>query len=181
MTLNPDALEQRIEKLPENTLLVAHISAPQGLKGAFKLFSHTDPRDKVLSYSPWYVTHLGKCYRETRHSGKKSGKSIVAHLPSINSRNDIEPWIGAKIYIEEQQLEKLDENEFYWRELIGSQVFTKAGLPLGNVERLMETGANDVLIVAGDKERLIPYIPDDVIISVDTTAKKIIVDWDADF
>ncbi len=181
MTLNSDVLEQQLEKLPEHTLFVAHISAPQGIKGAFKLFSHTDPRDKVLSYSPWYVTHLGKCYRETRHTGKKAGKNVVAHIPNINSRNDIEPWIGAKIYIEEQQLEKLEVNEFYWRELINAQVFTTTGLLLGKVERLMETGANDVLIVSGDRERLIPYIPDDVIISIDTTEKKIIVDWDADF
>ena len=81
----------------------------------------------------------------------------------------------------------LEEDEFYWRDLIGLRVCHKDGRDLGKLTSMMETGANDVLVVRGDgssidtRERLIPWLPDDVVLNVDTAAGVITVDWDTEF
>jgi 16S rRNA processing protein RimM len=80
------------------------------------------------------------------------------------------------------------EDDFYWRDLIGCQVKTDKGYDLGIVTEIMETGSNDVLVVKansndafGQKERLIPFIEQQVISNVDITSKLITVNWQPDF
>ena len=96
--------------------------------------------------------------------------------------------VGSEIIVAENVLPELPEGEFYWRDLIGMVVVTTKGYNLGTVSELMETGANDVLVVKanpndgfGQKERLIPYLADQVVISVSAETKQICVDWDPGF
>ena len=85
-------------------------------------------------------------------------------------------------------LPALEDDQFYWRELLGMKVVTEQGYDLGTVKELFETGANDVLLVKarindafGQKERMLPYLPEQVIKHVDKEAKTITVDWDPGF
>lgn len=71
-------------------------------------------------------------------------------------------------------------DEYYWSQLTGLSVVNQQGIELGEVANLFETGANDVMVVKGDKERLIPFT-EFAVHEVDLDNKKIIVDWDADF
>jgi 16S rRNA processing protein RimM len=71
--------------------------------------------------------------------------------------------------------------EFYWADLIGLRVITVGGVDLGRIAQLFETGANDVIVVQGDRERLIPYIWQQVVRDVDLAAGEMRVDWDPDF
>jgi len=70
------------------------------------------------------------------------------------------------------------KDEYYWADLIGLEVVTTKDVNLGLVDSLMETGANDVLVVKGDSERLVPWIADEVIVKVDLESRIITVDWD---
>ena len=85
------------------------------------------------------------------------------------------------VVIERAQLPPVETGEYYWADLEGLSVVTTQGVNLGVVDYLLETGANDVLVVKGDRERLIPFLRDQTIKSVDLTQSQIIVDWDPDF
>lgn len=89
--------------------------------------------------------------------------------------------MGWDIFITQDQLPKAAKGEYYWSELIGLQVETVDGVQLGAVDSLLETGANDVIIIKGERERVIPFLQGQTIIKVDLDAGKIIVDWDPDF
>jgi len=113
------------------------------------------------------------------------GKRLKVKLLGIKTRKQGESMIGMVIAVEESQLPVLSEGEFYWKQLIGLQVENLQGHKLGTVDDLVETGANDVLVVVSEQwgkyqERLLPWISD-VIIGVDLSRSLIKVDWAADF
>ena len=110
---------------------------------------------------------------------KIQGQDVVADLGFENRDQAIESK-GQILAVDRQQLPQLEENEYYWDDLIGLNVYDLQHNDLGKVIELIETGANDVLVVSGEKERLIPYIPQ-VIVKIDLTEKRIEVDWDKEF
>ena len=89
--------------------------------------------------------------------------------------------MGCEIGIRRDQLPATVSGEYYWHDLLGLKVVTVTGELLGTVDQLIETGANDVLVVGGDRERLIPFVLDKVIVNVDLDKAEIRVDWDKDF
>ena len=123
-------------------------------------------------------------------AGKRHAKTVVAKLEHCNDRDQAQAFIGSEIAIELDQLEELsDSNEFYWHDLIGLRVINLQGMELGVVKKMMETGANDVLVVVSETEgteketieRLIPWTMHMAIIAVDLEQGIIEVDWDTDF
>ena len=98
-----------------------------------------------------------------------------------NDRDQAEALAGAIIAIQREQLPELEDAEFYWADLIGLAVQTQEGVELGHVDHLFETGSNDVVVVKGDRERLIPFVMDQVIQSVDLESRLMVVDWDPEF
>jgi 16S rRNA processing protein RimM len=73
------------------------------------------------------------------------------------------------------------EGEYYWTDLIGLTVINREGVTLGQVDHLLETGANDVLVVKGERERLIPFLLELVVLEVDLAQRMLRVDWEEDF
>ena len=102
-------------------------------------------------------------------------------ITGVSDRNSAVALKGLLVGVHESTLPPSQAGEYYWRDLVGLKVVTLGGEQLGRVERLIETGANDVLVILGDKrECLVPFI-DQVIKSVDTAAEEILVDWDPEF
>ncbi|MGV6810151.1 MAG: ribosome maturation factor RimM [bacterium] len=165
------------------TIKLGHIAGVFGIKGWVKIYSHTTPRDSILTYSPWQLQKKGQSLQYySVKQGQFQGKSLIAQLENVDNRNQAEALIGAAIFIQRTQLPKLAAQDYYWADLEGLQVYNLQADHLGVVDYLIETGANDVLIVKhnnGD-EHLIPYI-DAVVQQVDLQAKRLLVDWDADF
>ena len=160
---------------------VGRISGVFGLRGWVKVFSDTDPRDHIVQFDPWYV-RIGGQWREMRIAdGHAQGKGVVALLDGIDDRDAASALVGADIAVRREQLPELAQGEYYWSDLIGLNVVTVDGVELGTVDRLMETGANDVLVVKGERERLIPYLPGQVITEVDLENGLLRVDWDPEF
>ena len=116
-------------------------------------------------------------------NGREQGKTIVAQLEGCDDRNLAETYHGIEVAIAQSQLPKLGKGEFYWRDLIGLSVVNQAGEQLGQIKKLMETGANDVLVVKQPQggELLIPYVPDYSVINVDLAAGEMLVDWESDY
>ena len=151
-----------------------------GIAGWVKIESFTEPRENILRYRPWTLVHGGVETEVAKPQGRTQGKGFVAKLPQADDRDQAAALLGAEIFIDRAQLPKAEEGEIYWADLEGLEVVLEDGTVLGNVSHLFPTGANDVIVVRGTRERLIPYVTD-VVKSVDLEAKRITVDWDPDF
>jgi 16S rRNA processing protein RimM len=113
--------------------------------------------------------------------GHQQGKGVVARLAECDNRDQAYALMGSEIAVRRDQLPATAPGEYYWSELQGLDVVNTDGESLGTVDHLLETGANDVLVVKGDRERLIPFVMDEVVIAVDREQGRIRVDWDKDF
>ena len=161
-------------------ICVGHVTGVQGLKGWVKVYSNTDPRENIVKYSPWMLK-AAEATLTLEVNGRLQGRLVLAKLAGIESREAAAELIGNKIYIWPEQLPALDKDEYYWSDLIGMQVETLASEVLGQVDDMMETGANDVMVVKGDKERLIPFVLEDIVCEVDLANRRIVVDWQVDY
>lgn len=164
-------------------LIVGKLNGAYGIKGWVKVYSYTDPKENILNYSPWYLKLDGQWQQVSIINGREQGKTVVAQLEGCNDRNMAESYHGVEIAIDESQLPQLEDGEYYWRDLIGLTVVNLAGEELGTVKKMMETGANDVLVVktASKEELLIPYVPEYSVMKVDLDSKQITVDWELDY
>jgi 16S rRNA processing protein RimM len=163
-------------------IVVGEISGVFGVKGWVKVYSFTSPRDNILSYSPWQLKKGNLLKQVAVVEGALQGKAVIASLSGITDRDLAASLHGYQILIDASLLPKAIEGEYYWRDLIGLSVANEQGIELGVVDYLLETGANDVLVVkAGDNERLIPFIQGQFVKQIDLVAGKMLVDWDAEF
>lgn len=159
---------------------IGHIVGPHGVKGQVRVFSNTSPRKNIVTYSPWLIEQHG-IKKTHKVSGHCQGKNVVASIEGVVDRDQAQAMAGAKVFINNSQLPPLAEGDFYWNQLIGLQVISTSGNNFGVIDHMLETGANDVMVLQGERERLIPYVMDEVIKSIDLLKKQVVVDWDADF
>jgi 16S rRNA processing protein RimM len=167
---------------PDRLVTLGRISGLHGVRGWLKVYSDTRPRENILSYSPWYLRRGREWEEVSLEHGCRQGKLVLAKLRGCNDREAARELMGATIAVRRSQLrEGLAEDEYYWTDLEGLRVVTLEGVELGRVSHLMETGANDVLVVRGERERLLPWIWEQVIRDVDLEQGRITVDWDPEF
>lgn len=163
-------------------IVVGEISGVFGIKGWVKVYSFTEPRENILNYSPWVLRKGSELKSVEVLDGGLQGKAVVASLSGITDRDMAASLGGYEIVIDSALLPKPEEGEYYWRDLIGLKVETEQGVALGVVDYLLETGANDVLVVKeGDKERLIPFLQGQFVKSINLATGLMIVDWDPEF
>lgn len=165
----------------QRLVTVARIVGVFGVAGWVKIFSYTRPRENVLTYSPWYLLRGGRWEAVGLLEGRLQGKGVVARLQGVEDRDQAQALIDTDVAVRREQLPPSGENEFYWVDLLGLRVVNRDGVELGVVKQMMETGANDVLVVEGDRERLIPLVPKVYVLAVDLEAGRIDVDWPADY
>jgi 16S rRNA processing protein RimM len=171
----------------EEKIQLGRINAAYGLKGWVKIYSHTDPVEQILSYTPWQLRKDGKEFQVEVAKGKVHGKGVIALLKGFEDRDHAESLIGHEVWIDRARLPQLEAGEYYWNQLEGLDVINQSGVSLGRVDHLMETGANDVLVVRpdtgsfDDKERLIPYVVGEVVKEVNLETAVIVVSWETDY
>jgi 16S rRNA processing protein RimM len=151
-----------------------------GVHGWVRIYSYTRKKQDIFSFNPWYLLR-GDSYDQIHVlQGRTQGSRMVARLEGYTEREQARSLIDTTIAVPMDVLPELNHEEYYWIQLQGLRVVTVNDEDLGTVDFLMETGANDVMVVRGDRERLIPYIPD-VIRQVSLGEGLIRVDWDVDF
>ncbi len=169
----------RVLKEVSEQVVLGQISGVYGVKGWVKVFSYTTPPSNILHYhTRWTLQFDGRSETVKVDFFRSQGKGFVAHIVGCDDRDEARRYIGAEIVVERDALPPLPSGEYYWRDLIGLDVVTTAGVVLGRVDHLIETGANDVLVVKGEREILIPYLMDKVIKQVDLENQQLLVDWD---
>lgn len=166
----------------ERRVLVGRIHGAFGLRGEVKLESFTDPKSSVLRYQPWTLRDAHGRERELSGArGRETARGIVATLPDVAERDAAEALRGTEIWVPRSALPAAKEGEYYWIDLEGLRVRNMEGADFGTVSHLFSTGANDVLVVQGERERMLPFVQPEVIRQVDFETGVITVDWDADF
>jgi len=163
----------------QRMLVLGRITGLYGVRGWVKVFSETEPRENILSYQPWLLGESGAPRR--LEEGRRQGKGLVAKLEGCDDRDQAAALLGQVISVRRDQLPPAGSGELYWADLEGMMVETLEGLPLGRVAYLLATAANDVMVVEGDRERLIPFLRDQVVREVDLEIGRIRVDWEPDF
>jgi 16S rRNA processing protein RimM len=172
----------------EQQIILGKVGAVYGIKGWLKIHSFTGETDAILDYFPWSLKLGNKTQTVEITDWRKHNKGLIVKVAGIDDRDEAQALVGSEILTSEAALPELSQDDFYWRDLIGMSVVTTQGYDLGVVSDMMETGANDVLVVKANlndgfskKERLIPYLFEQVIKSVSIENKQICVDWDPGF
>jgi len=164
----------------EQPVLLGRVTGLFGVQGWVKVFSFTRPREAILDYDSWFLSQDGEGQRVKVVEGKQHSKTVIVRLDGVHDRDQAAALIGKDIAISRDDLPKTEAGSYYWADLEGMQVLHRDGTELGEVAYLMETGANDVLVTKGERERLIPFIADQVILDVDLAKGIITVDWEWD-
>ncbi|MCP4472155.1 MAG: ribosome maturation factor RimM [Gammaproteobacteria bacterium] len=160
----------------DELICVGHILGAQGLKGWVRVFSNTSPRENIVNYSPW-VIEQGDELQKVSVKGRLQGRNVLASVDGCEDRNQAEALKGCRIFIEPAQLPRLQAGDYYWSDLIGLAVESLQGEPLGMVASMLETGADDVMVLSGERERLIPFAIDNIVREVDLEKRRLVVDW----
>lgn len=164
----------------ERRVPIGRVSGVYGVQGWLKVRSATEPPSRILEYRPWQVGRDGRWQSFVVRRGRPHGAGFLAHFEGLDDRESARRLVGADIAVHRSQLPAPAPDEYYWCDLVGLGVEEAGGGRLGRVARLLETGANDVIVVerAGG-ELLIPFVPGRTVRSVDLEGEKIVVDWPA--
>ena len=166
-------------------VVMGRIVAPYGIYGWLKVQPDTETLDNLFDYPEWWLGREDGLrnmpwQKFSVETVKIHVNTLLVKLQGIDDRDAALAFKSKHVAIPREQLPEPEENEYYWSDLIGLDVTNQQQVDLGKVVDVFETGANDVLVVKGNRERLIPFI-DQVVLEVDLAAKTMLVDWDAEF
>lgn len=165
----------------DSWVVLGRVAGLWGVRGGLKVWSDTQPRAAICRYRPLFLGRDGQWREVVPVLGREQGKGIVMQFDGVEDRDAAAALIGCEIAIRREQLPAPAPGEYYWTDLVGLRVETLDGIELGHVDHLFETGSNDVIVVRGERERLIPFLRGSVIQDIDLEAGRMRVDWDPDF
>lgn len=163
-------------------ILMGRIHGAFGVRGELKVESFSDPPEALFGYLPWTLRNArGEERTIATARGRAGAKGVIAMIEGVGSREQAEALRGTDVWVPRAALPPPKPGEYYWVDLEGLRVVNTEGVAFGTVSHLFATGANDVLVVQGERERLLPFVTPDVVREVDIDAGCITVEWDADF
>jgi 16S rRNA processing protein RimM len=175
-------MNSEAQQPPDARILLGRLHGAFGVRGELKLESFTEPLAAILRYQPWILRDAqGREGALEGARGRETAKGLVATFPGVEDRDAAEALRGGEIWVPRSVLPAPQPGEYYWVDLEGLRVINTEGVVLGTVSHLFSTGANDVLVVQGERERMVPFLQPDYVVSVDFENGLVTVDWEADF
>lgn len=171
-------------------MVVGELAGVFGVKGWLKVRSFTQPEDNILAYRPWQIKTAQGLQKVEIDAYKMRPQGLVVHFKGLDDRDVAAAYGRAPIVVDKSLLPELSAGDFYWHQLIGLKVISVYGgcsVLLGEVAQMLETGANDVIVVRpcegslDNNERLVPYVLEQYVLEVDLDAGELRVDWDPEF
>jgi 16S rRNA processing protein RimM len=186
------AMALEAAELPQDAVEVGRIADAWGVKGWFKVIPHSASPEALFSSKRWFLqppekgakAFSGTVLLRVREAREHSD-SVVAGAQDIDDRDAAEALKGARIFIARSSFPTAGSDEYYWVDLIGLDVVNREGVALGSVRDLMATGPQTVLVIeyqddGKSAERMIPFVSA-YVDAVDLQARRITVDWQADY
>ena len=170
-----------MSQVADRVVQLGRICGIHGVRGWVKVQSYTEPKMNLAQYRAWLLEADGTRSPVQVAAVRESGKHLIAKIDGIDDRDAAASVVGAEILVPRQQLPPCQPGELYWADLEGLEVRTLGGELLGRIARLMATGANDVIVLDGPGERMIPYVSGRYVHDVDLDAGIMSVDWDASY
>jgi 16S rRNA processing protein RimM len=179
-------------ELPADAIEIGRIADAWGVKGWFRVLPHSADPQALYSTKRWYLqpsergakTFSGTVLLRVRET-KEHSDSVVARADGVEDRSSAELLRGARIFVPRSSFPTAATDEFYWVDLLGLDVVNREGLALGRVKELLSTGPQTVLVLEYEEEgkpleRMIPFVSA-YVDGVDLQARRITVDWQADY
>jgi 16S rRNA processing protein RimM len=160
-------------------VVLGRIGAPHGLLGWVKVFSYSDPPESIVDYPAWDVVRGTEVRRVTVLESKRAGQGIAVRIEGIDSREAAQMLSGAEVQVDRSELPEPGAGSYYWHDLVGLSASNRDGAALGRVAEVLELPAHPVLVLRGDRERLVPLVPDRLV-AVDLAAGTMTLDWHPD-
>ena len=183
--MNHSNTEKKI--IDKNMVVIAKVGSTYRLSGELKLYIYSDSIEKMLSYGAWWIKTpgAGEWQQLSNEEVYSLGDKYLIKFSDINTPEDASKYINSEIAIHKSSLPQLDDNEYYWRDLMGLNVSNNEGYCFGQVVDILDTGSNEVIIVKDlntnrSKEILIPFA-NPYIVKVNMITKEIIVEWDESY
>ncbi len=165
----------------QDQLIVGRVSGIYGVSGWVKVVSYTRPATNIFSYTPWLIIRGEQQEPRELLDGRVHGKGLIARLRDLEDRDIARTFIGKEIAVYRHQMPVLPAGEYYWCDLLQLDAVNQAGVVLGKVTEILETGANDVLVIEGERRHLVPLIMKHYVTEIDIENGRITVDWDPEY
>lgn len=168
-------------------VVLAQVGRTHGIRGWLKLYSFTEPAQNISAYHRFTAEVEGETVELQIDQMQDQGNNLIVHFTGVDQPEQARKLVGVLLKVAKSALPALPAGEYYWHQLTGLRVVNRQGELLGRVQKLLETGANDVLVVVpcdgsvDGRERLIPYLRDKVVVGIDLEQDRIEVDWGADY
>ena len=159
---------------------MGRVAGPYGVRGWIKVQTLTESVDGLLGYPSWWIEQRGQRSHRRLVEGRVHGNGLIARIEGVADRIEAAKMRGACIGVPRSELPDAPSGQYYWADLVGLSVVNQQGESLGQVEEIFSTGANDVVVVRGDRERLIPFV-ESVVREVDVQSARLVVDWGLDY
>lgn len=157
-------------------VVLGRVGAPFGVRGWVKVQSYTEPREGIVNYVPWNLARNGSLGARTVIDWKPAGGQIAVRLEGVETREAASALTGAEVRVERSALPPTAPGEYYWDDLVGLDAVSRGGEPLGRVAGILELPAHPVLVLKGERERLVPLVRERLI-DVDLGAGRLTLDW----
>ena len=161
----------------EDLLLVGSVTRPHGLRGLLRIRSYAQSEKTFLNAGTVFLeTASGETHEHAVSSISPHQSIFLLTLKGLGSLEEAEKYRGAAVFIRKDTASRETDDEYFWHEIIGMQVYLKSGEHIGTIEQVIPTGGNDVFVVRKEEsEILIPGIHD-VVQEIDLEGKKMIID-----
>lgn len=160
---------------------IGKIGRPFGVQGWSKIYSFTEPVVRILEYSPWYLKRNDSWQADVLKATRWNGTQLIGKFAGCDTPEQAKFYTNLLIGTASLLLNDKADSEYYWQELTGLRVKTTHGISLGKIDHLLATGANDVMVIKGEKEYILPYVPNEVVVKIDLTQGEMTVNWDPGF
>ena len=161
------------------TVVLGRVGAPHGVQGWVKVFSYTEPPEGITDYPAWDVVQGTEVRRMTVLDSKRAGQGIAVQFAGIETREAAQMLSGAEVRVSRSELPEPKPGEYYWHDLVGLLATNREGHALGQVVEILELPAHPVIVLKGERERLVPLVPERLV-AVDLAAGQVTLDWHPD-
>jgi len=159
---------------------MGRLRAPYGVRGWLKVQPFTEATAGLLAYAHWWIGPEKNWKQCDLLEGRVQGSELVVQLQGIEDREQALAVRGWQVAVPRAELPRPAEGEYYWSDLVGLLVVNLQGVELGEIAEVFATGANDVIVVRGERERLIPFVLP-VLVAVELERSRVVVDWGVDY